>query len=41
MAESPDEQATINPQNPAPDAPPIAIDVRSLLQPNTLMSKLC
>jgi hypothetical protein len=41
MAESPDEQAAINPQNPAPNALPIAVDVRALLQPKTLMSKLC
>jgi hypothetical protein len=47
MAESPDKPATtqaptidsenfIDTQIPAPNAPPIIIDVRSLLQPKTL-----
>jgi hypothetical protein len=35
MSESP-EQAIINPQNPAPNALPIAVDVRALLLPKPL-----
>jgi len=52
MAEMPDEQATtqapvidseniIDTQSPALNAPPIIIDVRSPLQPENLMNKLC